>query len=111
MRLLIQQFFCETLLLTLASALLGLIIAETVLPFYNRLSGLALRATDLFETSNIFVLAAIIVLVAILSGLYPAVVISGYKIAESLKSRYSPKSGLACSEGFSSHFSLLFPDW
>jgi putative ABC transport system permease protein len=88
---LIQQFLCETFLMTLASALLALIIAETMLPFYNHLSGLALATTDLFERSNILILTCITLLVAILSGLYPALVISNYKIAESLKSRYSPR--------------------
>lgn len=91
---LIQQFLCETLLMTLGSTLLSLILSEVLLPFYNQLSGLSLHTSDLFTISNSLILVAIIITVAVLSGIYPAFVISNYQISESLKSHSSPGSSI-----------------
>jgi len=90
---LFQQFINETFLMTLFSTILAIALAGIFLPFYNELSGLSITPANLVAPSNLLVLAMITIAVATLSGFYPALVISKYRITESL-GRYSPKGGV-----------------
>ena len=87
---LFRQFISETFLMTLLSTVLAITFAGAFLPFYNELSGLSITADDLLAPSNVVVLGLITIVVALLSGIYPALAISKYRITESL-GRYSPK--------------------
>lgn len=87
---LFRQFLMETFLMTLISTFLAITLAGMFLPFYNELSGLAITAPDLVAPSNLVVLSLITISVSLLSGFYPALVISKHRITDSLN-RNTPK--------------------
>ena len=90
---LFRQFLSETFMMTVISTVLAMLFAELFLPFYNALSALSLTTSDLFSSSNLFLIGGIMMGVSLLSGFYPALVISKYKITDSL-GRYSPKGSV-----------------
>jgi putative ABC transport system permease protein len=90
---LVQQFLCETVLMTLAAALFAAALADAFLPFYNGMTGLSLTSAQLFSPGNLLILAAIVFVVALLSGVYPAIVITGKSITSSLRRSYADNGG------------------
>lgn len=91
---LILQFISETFIITLISVGLGIGLSEAVLPSLNNLLEVQLNANFLASTDIILFLIAVIVGVTLLSGLYPAVVLSGFNPIAALKNKISSaKSG------------------
>jgi putative ABC transport system permease protein len=90
-RQLIFQFIGEAFLLTFLAAVAAVIIYQVALPFYNTIAGKHIAFLDLFSSSNLFIFIGIIVFVGLISGLFPAVFISGFQPIDSLKSK-SPRS-------------------
>ncbi|MFT3679005.1 MAG: ABC transporter permease [Ferruginibacter sp.] len=84
---LVSQFIAEALLMTLFSALLGLLLVNLLLPWFNELSGrhLTLSLTQFPEL--VWMFGGLVLLVGFLSGMYPALVLSGFKPVEVLKSK------------------------
>ena len=81
------QFLSEAIFLTVLSVVLGLTISYLLLPSFNQLAGKDLR----FSLEQFPELAWLIIgftfVVGILSGSYPAVVLSGFKPLEVLKEK------------------------
>lgn len=90
-RQLIFQFIGEAFLLTFFAAVVAVIIYQAALPFYNSIAGKHIELLDLFSFSNLFIFTGIIVGVGLMSGLFPAVFISGFEPVNSLKAK-NPKS-------------------
>lgn len=90
---LINQFLVESLILNAFALLLALVIVNLALPYFNMLSGRDL----VFNIADPVIWQAIGVLVLIggmLSGIYPAIVMSGFKPVTVLKGKLSSsKSG------------------
>ena len=84
---LISQFLSESMLLTLCSALLGLGIAQVLLPFFNEVSGRSLTLSFGEYPEMIGLLLATIIVTGVLAGSYPALVLSGLKPVEALKNK------------------------
>ncbi len=84
---LIYQFLTESMLLSIFSGLLGLVLANVLLPFFNRLCAKQLNFSYGQFPQLIWIMAGLIVLVGILAGSYPALVLSGFRPVEVLKSR------------------------
>lgn len=79
-KLLISQFFGESLIISFLSALLGLGLAWSFLPYFNRLIEGKLHFSIIFPWYyKAAVLIFLIFLLGILSGIYPALLISGYR--------------------------------
>lgn len=87
-RVLVVQFLSETMLLSVISFFIALILAETFLPWYNKLLG-----TELGIHYNDGILIAgflgIMLLTGFLSGGYPALFLSSFKPVKILKSNGS----------------------
>lgn len=83
---LITQFLQEALLLISVSAVLGVIIAKLALPYVNHLSAKQISFDILRSPGLIAALLIGIFLTALLSGLYPAWLISKFQPATTLKS-------------------------
>ena len=82
---LMYQFWGEALIMTLIAFALGITLAEALLPFFNDLSG-----TTLTLSYGIYTLAALLftaVLVSIIAGIYPALILSGFRPVEVLKGK------------------------
>ncbi|MCF7861586.1 ABC transporter permease [Candidatus Woesearchaeota archaeon] len=91
---LIKQFIGESIMITLISLACALVIVELFVPFFNSLIGTELTY---FFFSNIRILTIIIlatVIIGILSGLYPAFVLTHFQPARVLKgTMHDGKSG------------------
>ena len=79
------QFLGESLLLTFLSLVLALSIAETVLPVFGRVLGRPLHLSYLADWPLLLSFVAMAALVGILSGSYPALILSCIKPAVSLR--------------------------
>ncbi len=77
-RFLIFQFLAESVLVTLLAVLIGLVLANLLMPFFNTLSGKTLQIPN---SSPVFWLLMILlgVFIGIFAGIYPAMVLSSFK--------------------------------
>jgi len=87
---LIAQFLSETFIITLSAVAIAIVISFAALPFLNQL--LETTVTMHFNMVMLLFLAAVLVLVTLLSGLYPAVILSGFNPITALKARFASKS-------------------
>ncbi len=86
-RQLVMQFLSEAVVLSILSAILGLLIAKMLLPYFNQLSGRELQFSFSLYPEMIWMLAGLTLLVGLLAGSYPALILSGFKPIEALKSK------------------------
>lgn len=84
---LIFQFLAEAIILTLLSAVLGLLLARLLLPYFNDLSGRQLNFSFASYPELIWMLAALVILVGVLAGSYPALILSQFKPIDILKKK------------------------
>jgi putative ABC transport system permease protein len=84
---LVAQFLSEAIVLSILSALVGLLIAKLLLPYFNRLSGRELQFSFSLYPEMIWMLGGLTLLVGLLAGIYPALILSGFKPIEALKSK------------------------
>jgi len=89
---LMSQFLGETALVTLISVLLSIGITQFVIGYLNTFMEIEL-SLDLFQnTSLILFLVLVFSIVSILSGIYPAFIMSGYKPALVMKNDTANRS-------------------
>ena len=86
---LIKQFLIESILTTVISTLLAIAIAWLCLPWFNNLSAKQLLISDLLQTRYLAFLIALPLIVGLLSGLYPAFVLSSFNPIVVLKGKLS----------------------
>lgn len=85
---LISQFLTEAIFVCFISAVVSLGIVLVVIPKFNQVLGTALDFAVLYNPLVILSLLAFIIIVGLISGMYPALVISGIKPAKVLKGNY-----------------------
>ncbi len=86
-RQLVTQFLGESFIVTIAAVMIALAIAFLILPLLNQL--LETKITMHIDLAILVFLMVVIVLVTLLSGLYPAMVLSGFNPITALKSRFA----------------------
>ena len=86
---LISQFLCESLLLSLLAFALALLAGELLLPAFNQLSGKMVATSILYHSYYLPLFLGVALLVGLLAGLYPALVLSGFRSVSILKGRFS----------------------
>jgi len=82
---LILQFLTETMLLSFLSLFLTIALVRMVLPTFRTLSGKAIAFSLLNDIHIVFALLAITVIVGLLSGSYPAFMLSSFNPVRALK--------------------------
>ncbi|HVU56592.1 MAG TPA: ABC transporter permease [Puia sp.] len=82
---LIVQFLGETSITSLLALMASLILVLICIPFVNDLLEIHLSASILYSNGMIFSMLGALILVAFLSGFYPALVLSGFKPINVLK--------------------------
>jgi putative ABC transport system permease protein len=84
---LIRQYFGETFILTIFAMGCGILIVELLLPVLNQLSGKSLSVNYLNPQFILTILLTTTV-TSVISGLYPAIFISGFQPIQVLKGRF-----------------------
>jgi len=81
---LIYQFISESLFMAFLSMVLAILIVNLLLPLFNNLSGKELQPT-FFDPLILLSLVSLIIIVGLLSGSYPAFLLSRVKSSEIIK--------------------------
>ncbi|MEX2347683.1 MAG: ABC transporter permease [Balneolaceae bacterium] len=84
---LMYQFWGEALLMTVIALTIGVLLAELLLPQFNVLSGTELQL--IFSGNMLLFLLGTAVFVSLIAGIYPALILSGFRPVEVLKGRLS----------------------
>ena len=84
---LIVQFLAEAILLSILSLAIGLLLVKLLLPYFNQLSGRELKFSFSLYPEMSWMLGGLTLLVGILAGSYPALILSGFRPIEVLKSK------------------------
>jgi putative ABC transport system permease protein len=87
---LVWQFLGETFIITFFSVIVAVAIAYSALPFLNQL--LKTGITVQFSTAIMLFMAGVLIVVTLLSGLYPAVILAGFNPITALKSKLTTKA-------------------
>lgn len=85
------QFLSETALITIVALMAAVAIAYTALPFLNELLTVKMTMNFLDNPALIYFLLIVAILVTVLSGLYPAIILSGFNPIMALKSKITNK--------------------
>ncbi|HSZ86468.1 MAG TPA: ABC transporter permease [Puia sp.] len=89
---LLSQFMGETFLITIFSIVLACLVARIALPYLGLLLNIPLEQGLLQVAMIILFLSAVAISVTLLSGFYPAIILSGFNPVNALKSKISSKS-------------------
>jgi len=82
---LMLMFFAECILLTFISTLIAAAIIQFTLPYFNQLSGKTLILLQFGTVQTVIIFAGFAFLTGILSGIYPALFLSGFKTIPAMK--------------------------
>ena len=89
---LVFQFLGEALILTILAGVIALILFGVALPFYNQIAGKQIAFADILRPENIWIVLSMVIFTGLLSGLFPALFISKFEPASSLKANQTPRS-------------------
>lgn len=89
---LINQFLTEAIFISSISAMVSLLLVYFAIPMFNNVLGTSLDMILLTHPLAVALLIGFVILVGLLSGLYPAAVISKMKPAKVLKGSYKSSS-------------------
>ncbi len=90
---LMLQFLAESVLMAVSSLILALTLVEILLPLYDRMLG---KHIQLYHSNDWWLLVGLVglaVLVGLLGGVYPALVLSRFRPASSLRASTAGQSG------------------
>ena len=90
---LVAQFMGEAAIYVLIAMLVGVSVAELLLPYANALVGRGMRFDYLTDPRLLAAIVAMAALTAVLAGAYPALVISAFRPAAALKGGVGQKAG------------------
>jgi putative ABC transport system permease protein len=90
---LVVQFLCEALLMALASLVAALALAELLLPYYSGFMGRLLTLHYLADWPLTLAMLVVTILAGLLSGIYPALILSGFRPAVTLRNNALGQSG------------------
>ncbi len=85
---LIRQFIVESILVNLIAAVISILIVVIVLPYFNQLTNSPLSLSLIFNSGTWLLVISVFLAGALLSGLYPAFVLSSFKPITVLKGKF-----------------------
>lgn len=94
---LIFQFIIESIIVTFIAIILSIVFVEALFPFFQELSGKNISHDVLLEPPSILFFGVSGIVLGLLSGVYPAFYLSGFRPLSILKTRivHGVKSGMA----------------
>lgn len=90
---LIGQFLTESFLMTLLAGLIGALLVKIVLPLFNELSNKALTMRYNDSWSTALAAIAFMLFIGLVSGIYPAFMLSGFRPVNALKGQLGNQIG------------------
>ena len=84
---LITQFLLEALLLTILSAVIGIVLGNLLLPFFNSLSGRNLVFSFARYPELLWLMILLVLIVGLIAGSYPALVLAAFNPINVLKQK------------------------
>jgi putative ABC transport system permease protein len=90
---LMRQFLFESVLLSLAAAIIALVVARPGISLIGKLSGKEISYVNFFSPLTFVCMAGFAVVVGILAGIYPAWFLSGFRAIAVLKGKFNPSGG------------------
>lgn len=84
-KILVRQFLLESSLMTFFGMAIALFITELALPAFSRYLGLHLSLRQILNSSGILLMIILILVIGLLSGLYPAWHLSKYNPAKTMR--------------------------
>ena len=90
---LVSQFLTESMLMAVAASLAGIILANVTLPLFNNLAGKSLSINQYGPVTTLLTLITFTILLGLGSGLYPALLLSGFRPVLALKGRLGNQLG------------------
>lgn len=90
---LVGQFIIESLLMASLAGLVGILLANVALPLFNELADKTLSLTQYGQTRTVAIVVAFILLLGVSSGLYPAMLLSGFRPVIALKGQIGSQFG------------------
>ncbi len=97
---LVYQFISEACLVNLCAALLGIVMVYAAIPAFNQMADKQLTYSIFFDSNLWISLAALFAIGSLLSGLYPAFILSSYQPAMVLKGTMkSSREGMLLRKG------------
>jgi ABC-type antimicrobial peptide transport system permease subunit len=88
---LITQFLSESMLLTFISLVIAILLVVLLLPQFNDITGKKLQFV--LDTRDILVMIGIVLFTGLVSGIYPAFYLSGFKAIHVLKKKLDTSAG------------------
>ncbi|WP_428331285.1 ABC transporter permease [Mucilaginibacter sp.] len=82
------QFLGESVIISLISFLFSVLLSILLLPLFNQLAG-KIISHNIIEHGYIFILFSIAVAIGFIAGIYPALVLTSFKITTVLKGRFN----------------------
>jgi putative ABC transport system permease protein len=94
---LVWQYMGESLLLNLAAFIPAIILVQVCLPFFSSLANKELSVAYIFHARHLFLFLTLILVNSVLSGWYPALVLSGFNPVQTLygKTKFAGRNYLA----------------
>lgn len=89
---LIRQFLSESFVLTLTALVIAIALSGLLLPVFNQILAKSYTVSSLFSPTVVSGVLILITVVTLLSGYYPALVMSGMRPAEVLKGKLQNSS-------------------
>ncbi|MEO6631526.1 MAG: FtsX-like permease family protein, partial [Mucilaginibacter sp.] len=89
---LILMFFAESVLLATLATIVGMVVIQAAIPYFNYLSGKSLDIWYFGVTKSLFIFAAFALVTGIISGIYPALFLSGFKTIPAMKGQLGNQS-------------------
>ncbi|MFC1724186.1 ABC transporter permease [candidate division KSB1 bacterium] len=84
---LVRQFWSESVIITFIAMTAGIFIACLLLPSFSRFSEKELNIDNLLNINNILILLILTIVIGVISGSYPAFIMSGFKSVTILKGK------------------------
>ncbi|OQP68375.1 ABC transporter permease [Niastella populi] len=90
---LMWQFLFESILLSLGAVVIALMLAHPGMALIEKLSGKEIAYVNFFSPLVFAGIVVFAVIVGMLAGIYPAIVLSGFRAITVLKGRFNPTGG------------------
>ncbi|QJW91477.1 FtsX-like permease family protein [Spirosoma taeanense] len=90
---LIGQFMTESILMALLACAAGALLANAFLPWFNELADRSLVLTQYGQLTTLVITVSFAVLLGVGSGLYPALLLSGFRPVTALKGQLGNRFG------------------